>query len=66
MPNIDFVLLPGDAIELTVNIKISDRNENHVELYEFEFYTDRHGNFGDTLEATIEVVPNELSQEAAL
>ena len=67
MPVIDFILQPGDSLELTVNIRVSaDKVENHVEQYVFEFYTDKHGQFGQVLEATIEVEAGELRQEEAL
>lgn len=67
MPEIDFVLLPGDSLELTLNIKISPlKTENCVELYAFEFYTDKHGQFGEILEATVEIVPKDMKQEDAL
>ena len=52
---------------MTVNIRVSaDKVENHVEQYVFEFYTDKHGQFGQALEATIEVEAGELRQEEAL
>lgn len=52
---------------MTVNIRVSaDKVENHVEQYTFEFYTDKHGQFGQVLEATIEVEAGELRQEEAL
>ena len=60
IPEIDFILLPGDSIELTINIKISTKNENHIEQYGFQFYSDKHGDFGELLEATIEVTPNDM------
>lgn len=67
IPEIDFALLPGDSLELTLNIKISPlKTDHHIELYAFEFYSDKHGQFGELLEATVEVTPKDMKQEEAL
>jgi len=62
IPEIDFSLLPGESLELTVSIKISEINKsNHVEMYIFRFWTEKYEYFGEPLVATIEVAPHEVS-----
>lgn len=62
VPAIDFLLNPGESMELSVSIKIDSVNiSNHVEIYVFRFYDEKYGFFGEPLYATIEVTPNEVN-----
>jgi len=74
LPKIEKPLLPGQKLDISVNIRISpEETENTVKVFIFRFYSKTYGYFGVALVATVEIIPEiplnsvkELSQEDKL
>jgi hypothetical protein len=74
IPEIKKPLLPGEKLDISINIKISpEETENTVKVFVFRFHSHIYGYFGCPLFATVEVIPEnpvnefkELSQEEKL
>lgn len=59
LPKIPVSLKPGEKMDLSVNIKISeDETKNTVKVYVFRLYSKLYGEFGEPLIATVEITPD--------
>lgn len=74
IPKIKKPLLPGEKLDISINIKINpEETENTVKVFVFRFHSHIYGYFGNPLIATVEIIPEnpvnefkELSQEEKL
>lgn len=74
IPKIEKPLMPGEKLDVSINIKVSEKEtENSIKMYVFRFFNKHYGHFGSPLIATVEVVPDilrnpieDLSQEERL
>ena len=74
MPKITNRLCPGEKMDISINIKIDEsENDNVVKVFVFRLHSKLYGAFGDPLIATVEVTPeivqnpiDKMSQEDML